>query len=179
MELPLARLDDWVRVMHLLGQSVQAETHRNRLALAGFVPARPSPAFFGIQPRCAASIAAMSILFISIIASNARLAAAGSGSLIALVSAMGVICHDKPHLSLHQPHELTVSCQCRCCNGNGGYANGDFADRNSPYSQNHSKRCFHRRYRKSTSTNWGRACPTNDLDCGSILDRNITLFVRK
>src|SRR5262245_55906894 len=59
------------------------------------------------QPRCAASIAAMSILFISIIASNARLAAARSGSVIALVRAIGVICQDTPHLSLHQPHALS------------------------------------------------------------------------
>ena len=36
------------------------------------------------QPRHAASIAAMSIFFIVIIASNARLATAGSGSVIAL-----------------------------------------------------------------------------------------------
>src|SRR6266511_6287853 len=58
------------------------------------------------QLRRAASIAAMSIFFISIIASNARLAAAGSGSLIACVNASGVICQDRPHLSLHQPHAL-------------------------------------------------------------------------
>ena len=35
------------------------------------------------SPRCASSIAAISILVISIIASNARLAAAGSGSVTA------------------------------------------------------------------------------------------------
>lgn len=40
----------------------------------------------------------MSIFFISIIASNARLAAAPSGSVIASVRAVGVICHDNPHL---------------------------------------------------------------------------------
>ena len=38
------------------------------------------------QPRCAASIVAMSIFFIRIIASNARLAAAGSGPVIAFRS---------------------------------------------------------------------------------------------
>src|SRR5262245_47634289 len=59
------------------------------------------------QPRRAASIAAMSIFLIDIIASNARLAAAGSGSVIARVRATGVICQDKPHLSLHQPHALS------------------------------------------------------------------------
>ena len=55
-------------------------------------------------PRRAASIAAMSIFFIPIIASNARLAAARSGSVIASISARGVICQDKPQRSLHQPH---------------------------------------------------------------------------
>ena len=59
------------------------------------------------QPRRAASIAAMSIFRICIIASNARLAAARSGSVIALLKAIGVICHDSPHLSLHQPHALS------------------------------------------------------------------------
>src|ERR1700733_10770800 len=59
------------------------------------------------QPRRAASIAAMSIFLIVIIASNARLAAAGSGSVIASISATGVICQDSPHLSLHQPHSLS------------------------------------------------------------------------
>src|SRR5687768_7064347 len=59
------------------------------------------------QPRRAASIAAMSIFLISIIASNARLAAARSGSVIACVRAIGVICQDRPHLSLHQPQALS------------------------------------------------------------------------
>jgi hypothetical protein len=59
------------------------------------------------QPWRAASMAAMSIFFICIIASNARLAAAGSGSMIASVRAIGVICQDSPHLSLHQPHALS------------------------------------------------------------------------
>ena len=59
------------------------------------------------QPRRAASIAATSIFLIVIIASNARLAAAGSGSVIASVRATGVICQDRPHLSLHQPHALS------------------------------------------------------------------------
>jgi hypothetical protein len=59
------------------------------------------------QPRRAASIAAMSIFFICIIVSNARLAAAESGSVSAFVRAIGVICQDNPHLSLHQPHALS------------------------------------------------------------------------
>jgi len=44
---------------------------------------------------------------ICIIASKARLAAARSGSAIAAVRARGVICHDRPHLSLHQPQALS------------------------------------------------------------------------
>src|SRR6187551_1979487 len=59
------------------------------------------------QPRYAASIAAMSIFVIWSIASNARLAAAVSESVIALVRITGVICQDNPHLSLHQPHALS------------------------------------------------------------------------
>jgi hypothetical protein len=53
-------------------------------------------------------MAAMSIFFIFIIASNARLAAARSGSVVASSSVRGVICQDKPHLSLHHPHALSV-----------------------------------------------------------------------
>ena len=52
-------------------------------------------------------IAATSIFFIVIMASNARLATAGSGPQTAFVSAVGEICHDSPHLSLHQPHSLS------------------------------------------------------------------------
>ena len=59
------------------------------------------------HPRRAASIAAMSIFPICIIAAKARLAAARSGSAIASVRARGVICHDRPHLSLHQPQALS------------------------------------------------------------------------
>src|SRR3954465_11594018 len=49
----------------------------------------------------------MSILRIVIIASNARLAAALSGLLLARSSARGVICHEKPQRSLHQPQALS------------------------------------------------------------------------
>ena len=59
------------------------------------------------QPRNAASIAVMSIFFIVIIASNALLAAARSGLVYAFVRAIGVICQEMPHLSLHQPHSLS------------------------------------------------------------------------
>src|SRR5688572_9223878 len=59
-------------------------------------------------PRRAASILAISIFFIPIIASNARFAAARSGSVVASISTRGVICQDKPHLSLHHPHWLSA-----------------------------------------------------------------------
>jgi hypothetical protein len=55
----------------------------------------------------AASIAAMSIFRMVIIAFIARLAAARSGSVTAASRARGVICHEKPHRSLHQPHALS------------------------------------------------------------------------
>src|SRR6202023_4088514 len=51
----------------------------------------------------AASIAAISIFRIVIIAFIARLAAARSGSVVAARSARGVAFHEKPHTSLHQP----------------------------------------------------------------------------
>ena len=51
-------------------------------------------------------MAAMSILPIVIIAANTRCATAGSGSLIPSTSTRGVICQDRPHLSLHQPQAL-------------------------------------------------------------------------
>jgi len=59
------------------------------------------------QARRAASIAAMSIFRMCIMASKARLAAARSGSAIASVYATGVICQLRPHLSLHQPQALS------------------------------------------------------------------------
>src|SRR5690242_877242 len=71
--------------------------------VSGWTPESPNN-----QPRRAASIFAMSIFCMVIIASNARLAAAGSGSVIAFVSAVGVICQDTPHLSLHQPQALSL-----------------------------------------------------------------------
>lgn len=58
------------------------------------------------QPRNAASIAAMSIFFISIMASNAHLAAAGSRSAMAAIRMRGAIYHDSPHLPVHHPHAL-------------------------------------------------------------------------
>src|SRR5205809_420576 len=50
---------------------------------------------------------ARSVLRIVTIASNARLAAALSGLLLARSSARGVICHEKPQRSLHQPQALS------------------------------------------------------------------------
>jgi hypothetical protein len=54
-----------------------------------------------LQSRRADSIAATSIFLIPIIASNACLAAARSGSLSAFINARSVICQELPHLSLH------------------------------------------------------------------------------
>src|ERR1039458_8724921 len=59
------------------------------------------------QPRRAASMAAMSILFIVIIASKARFASPPPAAS-ASVSARGVICQERPQRSLHQPHALSV-----------------------------------------------------------------------
>src|SRR5688572_29958554 len=67
------------------------------------------PVFYArADPRRAASILAMSIFRISIIASNARFAAALSLSVVASIKTRGVICQDKPHLSLHHPHALSA-----------------------------------------------------------------------
>jgi hypothetical protein len=49
----------------------------------------------------------MSIFFIDIIASKARLASAPPAAS-ASVSARGVICQDRPQRSLHQPHWLSL-----------------------------------------------------------------------
>src|SRR5439155_21418335 len=59
-----------------------------------------------VQPRRAALIAATSIFFIPIIASNARFASSPPAAN-ASVSTRGVICQETPHLSLHQPHALS------------------------------------------------------------------------
>ena len=60
------------------------------------------------HPRRAASILAMSIFFIVIIASIARLARRGVGIVHALDQRRGTICQLNPNLSLHQLH--TLSC---------------------------------------------------------------------
>ena len=52
-------------------------------------------------------MAAMSIFFMVIMASKARLAAARSGWVVARVSCTGVICHEMPQRSLHQPQALS------------------------------------------------------------------------
>jgi hypothetical protein len=51
-------------------------------------------------------IAATSIFFIPIIASNARFASPPPAAS-ASVSTRGVICQEMPHLSLHQPQALS------------------------------------------------------------------------
>jgi len=60
------------------------------------------------SPRRAASIVAMSIFPIVIIASMARFAAARSGSVVASISTRGVICQENPQRSLHQPQALSL-----------------------------------------------------------------------
>jgi hypothetical protein len=55
------------------------------------------------QPRRAASMVAMSIFFIGIIALKTRLASPPPAAS-ASVSARGVICQERPQRSLHQPH---------------------------------------------------------------------------
>ena len=62
---------------------------------------------YAALPRTAASILATSIFPISIIASNARFATSPPLA-IASVRTRGVTCHDRPHLSLHQPHALSA-----------------------------------------------------------------------
>jgi len=51
-------------------------------------------------------MAATSIFFIVIIAAKARFASAPPAAS-ASVRTRGVICHDRPHRSLHQPHWLS------------------------------------------------------------------------
>jgi hypothetical protein len=60
-------------------------------------PSRPR------QPRRAASMVAMSIFFMGIIASKARFASPPPAAS-ASVSARGVTCQERPQRSLHQPH---------------------------------------------------------------------------
>ena len=59
------------------------------------------------QPRRAASMVAMSIFFIGIIASKARFASPPPAAS-ASVNTRGVICQERPQRSLHQPHWLSV-----------------------------------------------------------------------
>lgn len=62
------------------------------------------PACNGYSPACAFRSAAMSNLVIASIASVARLAFSGSGSLIISMSTVGMTCQDSPYLSFSQPH---------------------------------------------------------------------------
>ena len=68
---------------------------------------RPPPTGAFVYPRTAASIFATSIFCIVSIASNARFATSPPLA-IASVRTRGVICHDRPHLSLHHPHWLSA-----------------------------------------------------------------------
>ena len=65
---------------------------------------RNSGAIKGLE---GARAAAMSIFRIPSMASKVRLAAVRSGSAITDVVARSVICHDRPHLSLHKPHAIS------------------------------------------------------------------------
>ena len=62
---------------------------------------------YSSYPLRAASIVAMSIFTICIIASIARFAEAVSGSLIASINTRGTICQLNPNLSLHQLHAIS------------------------------------------------------------------------
>src|SRR6185437_12802929 len=100
------------RAGYILGGDVRVEGKSlQHVSLHGFDAAYakscPHRRPCGPQPRRAASMAAMSIFLICIIASKARFAARRSASAIASVRARGVICQDRPHLSLHQPHALS------------------------------------------------------------------------
>src|SRR6185503_19983702 len=68
-----------------------------------FLPQRPGCVR---QPRRAASMVAMSIFFIGIIASKARFAYAPPATS-ASVSTRGVICQESPQRSVHHPHWLS------------------------------------------------------------------------
>jgi len=70
-------------------------------------PARTPPAPSAKVPRRAASMVAMSTFSFSS-SHRARLAAARSGSVVTSSRVLGVISQDKPHLSLHHPHALSV-----------------------------------------------------------------------
>lgn len=92
--------DDQLQLVSTLAQPVQADAPR------GFGVALGA-AVHDVQPRRAASMAAMSILRICIMAAKARAATPGSGSLIASISTRGVICQHSPQRSLHQPQSLS------------------------------------------------------------------------
>ena len=76
---------------------------RSKAAITNFARAG---GVLGRQPRRAALIAATSIFFMPIIASNARFASSPP-TASASVRTRGVICQETPHLSLHQPHALS------------------------------------------------------------------------
>src|SRR4029077_18680350 len=80
---------------------------RDWLALAGWATGRRSAYASTVSPLRAAFVLAPSIFFIVIIASKARFAAAPSRLLSASSRTRGVICHEKPHRSLHQPQGLS------------------------------------------------------------------------
>ena len=89
-------------------ESVQSRKHLAQVALpTNSLRIKLDALIF--TPRLVASHTAYACWTVNtcIIASNARLATARSGSVTAFVKASGVICQDRPHLSLHQPHALS------------------------------------------------------------------------
>jgi hypothetical protein len=104
----------WFEVMQNCGYEVREILHDGcptaclADAAFGYVNVFKSPHRSGVRgARRAASIAAMSIFFIVIIASKAPLASPPPAAS-ASVSARGVICQERPQRSLHQPHWLSV-----------------------------------------------------------------------
>lgn len=86
------------------------DLRKNHLVQSFFNDSRSEFTFVELDytsPLSAASITALSIFVIVIMALKARFAAARSGLVNALVRATGVICQFNPHLSLHHPQALS------------------------------------------------------------------------
>src|SRR5690606_13337394 len=82
---------------------------KNLCRLAAFGSARRAQKLVArSQSATAASSAAMSIFFIVIIASIARLALERSELVVSSISRRGVICQEKPQRSRHQPQALSA-----------------------------------------------------------------------
>ena len=91
----------------LARSNVRLREISTRLAIGASRVRRRNPSC-SRQPRRAASMVAMSIFFIGIIAAKARFASSPPAAS-ASVNARGVICQERPQRSLHQPHWLSVT----------------------------------------------------------------------